>query len=225
MSRMTKPVLAAALAALFAGGALAQTPDAAIRQAQEDARKAQSEARDAQSRAHQARQHAERTRERVHRMVVQRLGDEGDRTEHLRNILQLRPNQEAALKTYVEALKPKPVVRRFDAETESRKTTTQRLAEMEQRIAEREAASRARIQATRAFYGQLDDKQKKAFDELPLMMGPDHFGPGPMRTIHFMHDTPHGDHGVFRGMPAEIMPPAPPAPPVPPAPPAPPAGV
>lgn len=134
----------------------------------------------------------------------------GDHEERLKNLLQLRPSQEPALKAFIEATKPKhDHVVRLDAASE-RKTTPERLAEMEQRLAEQQAQGRARIEATRAFYAQLDASQKKAFDELPLMMAPHGFGPMPVGPMMIRHDVP---------------PPMPPMPPMPPTPPAPPPGV
>jgi hypothetical protein len=226
MSRSLKPALgpavAAVLAALLAGGAAAaqaDSPEAAARQAQLDAQRAHQQGGEARMEARRARQQADQVRDHARRVVVQRLGEPGDRAEHLRNILQLRPNQEPALTAYLDAMKPKMEVRRLDAEADGRTTTPERLAAMEARIAEREAASRARIEATRRFYAQLDERQKKAFDELPLMMGPGPFGPMPMRAVRFLHDGPDG---AFRH---DLMPP-PPAPPAPPAPPPrPPGGV
>ncbi|WP_374472091.1 Spy/CpxP family protein refolding chaperone [Phenylobacterium sp.] len=216
MTRLTHSALAAALAALLAGGAAAAyaqtSPDEAVRQAQHDARKAERDGRVAAMEARRAGRQAERMRGRPAHPVIVRLDDDRDRSEHLRNILQLRPNQEAALNAYLEAMTPKTDhLVRFDREDgEARRTTPERLAEMEQRLAEREAQGRARIEATRRFYAQLDERQKKAFDELPLMMGPGHFGPGAMHIVH-------------RGAPLHApLPPPPPAPPRPPAPPSPP---
>jgi hypothetical protein len=49
-------------------------------------------------------------------------------------------------------------------------TTPERLDAMTRRIAEREGRAKARIDATRAFYGQLDATQKQAFDALPSLL-------------------------------------------------------
>jgi hypothetical protein len=133
-----------------------------------------------------------------------------DPAEHLRNALQLRPNQEAALQAYLAATRPSAphvmVFRSGDHEG-GPKSTPERLADMEKTLAEHDARMKAHIAAIRTFYNQLDPAQKKAFDE----MG---FGGGEIRMIQnvrFMHPMP--------GMPP--MPPMPhmPVPPVPPAPP------
>ena len=144
---------------------------------------------------------------RHERTIVIRRGDERpDRAEHLRAILQLKPGQEAALAAYLAAMHP-----RHDHEQMTRmhgegkpKSTPEKLARMEARMAEHDAAMKTRIAATRRFYDQLDPAQKRAFDELPLMMG----GPmGPMPMMHGMKIMHHP------------MPPAPPMPPEPPPPP------
>jgi hypothetical protein len=142
------------------------------------------------------------------RTIIIREG--GGRSEHLKALLQLRPEQEPALKAFLEATQPDRShdhMVRFDRGTDAR-TTSERLSEMESKMAEQQAAMRKRIDATRAFYNQLDDKQRKAFDAMPMLMmvGP---GMGPMMLpgpIPIVHRIP----------------PAPPIPPVPPVPPAPP---
>lgn len=77
-------------------------------------------------------------------------------------------------------------------------------------MVEQQAAMKKRIDATRAFYSQLDARQRKAFDAMPMMMmaGPN-FGPMMMPAVMpLAHRMP--------------LPPPRPAPPVPPAPPSPP---
>lgn len=125
----------------------------------------------------------------------------GDRAEHLRTMLQLRPDQDGALKAYLAAVADKgerEQIVRMDRRTDVTRTTPERLAEMEAKLATQQAAMRMRIDATKTFYGQLDASQKKVFDAMPMLMfaGP---GLGPML--------------LPVGMP---MPPEPPAPPRPP---------
>jgi hypothetical protein len=129
-----------------------------------------------------------------------------DPSEHLRNALQLRPNQEAALAAYVAALHPQHNVMFHTDDHEGPTTTLQRLAEMEKMLAEHEAQVRAHIAATRAFYNQLDAGQKKAFDE---MEGGGHMGM--MQQVHFVHAMPGMPH--MPGMPPMPVPPVPPTPP------------
>ena len=145
----------------------------------------------------------ERT-ERHERTVIIRRGDERpDQAEHLRAILQLKPAQEPALTAYLEAMRPKDDHdRMMKMGGEGRpKTTPEKLARMEARMNEHEAAMKTRIAATKRFYDQLDPAQRRAFDELPLMMG-GHMGPMPMM---------HGMKIMHHPMPP--MPPMPPAPP------------
>ena len=145
-------------------------------------------------------------RMREERRVVVRH-DGKDQAEHLRTMLQLKPSQEAALATYLAAVRPnhpEHIVEMSDRR--DAKTTPERLAEMDARLNEQTTEAHARIEATRKFYDQLEPSQRKVFDELPMrMMGP--MGPmmqgGPMKVMVRMD-----------GMPP--MPPAPPMPPVPP---------
>jgi hypothetical protein len=143
--------------------------------------------------------------ERHERAMIIRRGDERpDQAEHLRAILQLKPAQEPALTAYLAAMHPQGDHDRMaKMRGEGRpKTTPEKLARMEARMNEHQAAMKTRIAATKRFYDQLDPAQKRAFDELPLMMG----GPsGPMmRGMKIMHH-PHP--------PMPPMPPQPPAPP------------
>jgi protein CpxP len=143
--------------------------------------------------------------ERHERTVIIRRGDDGvNQAEHLRAILQLKPAQEPALTAYLEAMHPKGDHERMMkmGGEGMPKTTPEKLARMEARMNEHEAAMKTRIAATKRFYDQLDPAQKRAFDELPLMMG----GPtmpmmGGMKIMHH---------------PMAPMPPMPPAPPAPP---------
>ena len=125
-------------------------------------------------------------------------GGHRDMAEHLRNVLQLRPGQEAALTAYVAALHPQRNMMFRTDDHDGPKTTPERLADMEKMLAEHDAQVRAHIEATRAFYSQLDPAQKKAFDELGE-------GDGHMRMmqqIRFVHPMPPMPH-----------PPVPPTPP------------
>lgn len=123
------------------------------------------------------------------RVFVMRHG--GDRAERLATLLQIRPEQEPALKAYLEALKPhRDHLVKFQRAVERPESTPERLARMEARLAEQQAAGKARIDATRAFYDQLDMRQKKVFDEMPMMfMGPG-FGPTPIGPMPVMHQIP-----------------------------------
>ena len=124
--------------------------------------------------------------------------------EHLRNMLQLRPNQEAALQTYVAAMHPERHELSKADDPMAPRTTPERLALMQRHLEEHTAMMRGQIDATRRFYDQLDAGQKKAFDELHMSASM-----GPMHLVTFDH------------MPTPPMPPMPPmtphaAPPSPP---------
>ncbi|ODT89312.1 Spy/CpxP family protein refolding chaperone [Phenylobacterium sp. SCN 70-31] len=177
---------AGAAVALSAGHALArekaQDPHETIRQAAEDARAAAGESRDASKET--ARREVRVYRHGDRDVVVARGGE---RTERLRTLLQLRPDQEPALKAYAEAVGKgggREQMVRFDRGGDAR-TTPDRLSEMEARMAEQQAAMKSRIAATRTFYAQLDEKQRKVFDALPMLMfaGPG-FGPMLVPVAH-----------------------------------------
>jgi len=115
--------------------------------------------------------------------------------QHLRDVLQLRADQEGALKAYLAAAGP----RAWDQELPKRETvdaprkpptTTERL----DREAEFLDRAKARLDATRAFYAALSPSQKKAFDALGPMVD----GSGPMmRRVQF-----HRFEGAPGGAPA-----------------------
>jgi hypothetical protein len=134
-------------------------------------------------------------------LMIQRHGPERDPAEHMSALLQLRPNQQPALQAYLAALKPDhDHLMKMDGPGKP-KTTLERLTLMEQHMGEMQAAMRTRIEATRRFYDQLDPAQKRAFDEIPMLMIGGHMGMRPMPIMHHM-----------------TMPPHPPMPPMPPAP-------
>ena len=116
--------------------------------------------------------------------------------QHLRDVLQLRADQDGALKAYLDAVAPgdrgkdRPNREAVDAPRKPL-TTPERL----DREAEHLARAKARIDATRAFYAALSPSQKKAFDALGPMAG----GHGPMmRRVEFRHFK-----GGPGGMPGE----------------------
>lgn len=128
--------------------------------------------------------------ERQERMMIIRHGDDemgAGHADHLRAVLQLKPGQEGALTAYLGALHPQgdhEGMVRMHGEGKA-KSTPEKLARMEARMTEHEAAMKSKIAATMRFYDQLDPAQKRAFDELPLMLG----GPpmpmmGGMKIMH-----------------------------------------
>jgi Spy/CpxP family protein refolding chaperone len=98
--------------------------------------------------------------------------------QRLRDALQLRPEQEPALRALMAALQPPPGERdrmRQDRHDMGRLTTPERLDRMAQRMNEHAARFRQHADAIKRFYAQLTPAQQKAFDAMPMMgMG----GPG-----------------------------------------------
>jgi hypothetical protein len=92
--------------------------------------------------------------------------------QHLRDVLQLRADQDGALKAYLAAAGPKdwskdrPDRKQADGPPK-RLTTPERL----DRETEHLTRARARIDATRTFYAALSPSQKKAFDAIGPMGG------------------------------------------------------
>lgn len=117
--------------------------------------------------------------------------------QHLRDALQLRPDQEPALRALVAASQPPADERehgRKDGgwEADGAISTPQRLDRMEARMAEHAARFRTRAEAIKRFYAQLSPAQQKAFDAMP-MMG--------MHGRHGMHEHGMGGHGGMHGGP------------------------
>lgn len=103
------------------------------------------------------------------------------RAEHLRAALQLRPDQEGALKTYLDARKrPEGLRERGGSERMAQMTTPQRLDAARTRMTERMAQFDQRAAATKRFYAQLSPSQQKAFDAMAPRGGGrgDHGGRG-----------------------------------------------
>lgn len=218
-------LLAGAAFSLCTGASVAfaqSDPADAARQAREDAQSARADALAAQQDARAAREDARRERaERSEQREIRvyRGGDDGDRDvvvirggreDTLSDLLQLRPDQQPALKAYLEATRPDhdhgyDHMVRFNRGVDDRTTTLQRLDEMQAKAAEQRAEMDRKIAAIKRFYAQLDAPQKKAFDAMPMLMmvGPNI---GPMM--------------IPRPMPiAHRVPPVPPVPPIPPVPP------
>jgi len=109
--------------------------------------------------------------------MMGRQGDPAERAANLRDLLQLKPAQEPALLAYVQALGSARQSMRPGGDATWPQTTPERLARMQQMMAQHQSAMTAMMDATRRFYDQLDPAQKRAFDTMPMMMGP---GMGPM---------------------------------------------
>lgn len=101
--------------------------------------------------------------------------DPAKHAQHLRDVLQLRPDQGGALTAFLAATAPPTPAAHPHPDMPG--TTLQRLAMSETMMAEHVAMFKKRNDAIRAFYGQLTPSQQKAFDALHEGMGPMH-GPG-----------------------------------------------
>lgn len=99
-----------------------------------------------------------------------RSADPEKRAQRLRDVLQLRGDQDGALKAYVEATTPKIEVRKVvkdakdGAEAPTPPTTLERL----DRMTKAAEAMQKRAAATRAFYLALTPSQQKTFDVLGM---------------------------------------------------------
>lgn len=92
-----------------------------------------------------------------------------DRADRLRAMLQLRPDQEAALKAYMDAMAPREGARdewRRERQAAADMTTPQRIDRRRARMAEHQKRFEQRASATLRFYGQLSPAQQKAFDAM-----------------------------------------------------------
>jgi Spy/CpxP family protein refolding chaperone len=91
------------------------------------------------------------------------------RAEHLRAALQLRPEQDAALRAFIDAQRPPEGARermQDRRQADGPMTTPQRLDQMRQRMAQRQAQFERRADATLRFYAQLSPSQQRAFDAM-----------------------------------------------------------
>lgn len=103
-----------------------------------------------------------------------RHADPAKRAEHLRAVLQLRPDQEAALKAFVDSHQPPAGGREKHHERRGEMagmTTPQKLDAQKARMAEHQARFEQHAAATKRFYAQLSPAQQKAFDALHAMRG------------------------------------------------------
>ncbi|RAK59294.1 hypothetical protein DJ021_05490 [Phenylobacterium hankyongense] len=157
--KLTSMALAGALVFASAGASLAQPPAAPA----------------ADARGHAEGRHGQRPDPA---QMAER------RAQRLRDALQLRPDQEPALRALVaaSARPPGEHERRGGERGEARALTTpERLDRMQARLAEHDARFRQRAEATKRFYAQLSPTQQRAFDTL-------HEGRGE-----------HGGHGMRGG--------------------------
>lgn len=110
--------------------------------------------------------------------------------ERLHTVLQLTAAQENAWKTYQTQIKPKDKGERPDVAGLDKLNTVQRLDKLDALDKERDARQAERSKAIRTFYAQLNDAQKKVFDENAFPhphhggRGHDHGGPQHDKPFH-----------------------------------------
>jgi Spy/CpxP family protein refolding chaperone len=110
-------------------------------------------------------------------MMMRHHRDPEVRAQHLRDVLQLRPDQDGALKAYLTATEPKawgkdePDMKPAADGPPPRLTTPERLDREAEHLARATETFKARAAATRAFYAALSPSQQKAFDALGPMLG------------------------------------------------------
>lgn len=103
------------------------------------------------------------------------------RAQHLRDALQLRPDQEPALRALIEATTPqaRDMARGHGMRDADRSLATpERLDRMRAKLAERQARFDQHATAIKRFYAQLTPQQQRAFNALGPMMGGRHGKPG-----------------------------------------------
>lgn len=124
---------------------------------------------------------AEKMHERMAQRHAKHLGD-------LKTKLQLKADQTAAWNTFEQAMQaPVQTMKHPDHTAMQKLTTPERIEQMQAFKAERDAQMQKRLDATKTFYGSLNDEQKKTFDA---------------QTARFMNDRMdhprHGHHGMSR---------------------------
>jgi Spy/CpxP family protein refolding chaperone len=121
--------------------------------------------------------------------------------EHLRrlhDILNLTPDQDAALKTVADAMAPTAGGEHHEGDWKQAQslTTPERLDRMQARMVERQARFQRVADAIKRFYATLSPEQKRAFDALHEGMGGHGHGMKPwgMGGGPGMGDPGMGDH-------------------------------
>lgn len=138
------------------------------------------------------------------RVIIQRGGRDGGmrwegrrdpemRARHLRDVLQLRPDQEPALQAFLEASKPSMEHRKMEFKPgpdgkppapPEMMTTPERLDMQAKMMARHQAAFEKRAAAIKAFYAALSPSQQKAFDALHMVRMGGHRGHGMKMMRH-----------------------------------------
>jgi hypothetical protein len=99
------------------------------------------------------------------------------RQQRLHDLLQIRPEQETAFRTFVSSLEPlrprraRRGLRGDGAQEQPRAalTTPERLDRAQQRLAEAQQRLQKQAAVVKAFYAALSPEQRRVFDEFPAM--------------------------------------------------------
>jgi hypothetical protein len=95
--------------------------------------------------------------------------------QHLRDALQLRPDQEPALRALVDATRrPAGAMKHERGVRQAALPTPERLDRMRARLVERQARFDEHATAIKRFYAQLTPSQQRAFDAMGPMGGGRH---------------------------------------------------
>ena len=114
--------------------------------------------------------------------------------QHLRDALQLRPDQEPALRALIADMQPpagEMEKMRGAHEAMAKLSTPERLDRMQAMMAEHQARFTQHADAIKSFYAQLSPAQQKAFDAMP-MMGHEMMGGHGMHEHGMKHDAMPG---------------------------------
>ena len=133
--------------------------------------------------------------------------DPAAHAQHLRDILQLRPDQEPALQAFLTSMQPpEKLPEHMDPEAMEKMTTPERLDWMSARMSEHQAMFQAHADAIKKFYSALNPAQRKAFEAAHAGHGGRGGEGGEGRMVMRFRHEGHGP-----------MPPHAPEPPTPPA--------
>lgn len=118
------------------------------------------------------------------------MDNPAEMADRLHDLLQLRPDQEPALQTFIAAMRP-PERPEPPPEHDGKATTLERLNGMIARMEAHLAMAKQRAEATKRFYAALTPAQQRAFDAAHLDRPPHgHHGPMPGEGPHRPGDMP-----------------------------------
>ena len=92
------------------------------------------------------------------------------RLAELKKTLAITPAQEPAWTSFTQAMQPRSDFARLDRQAMDTLTTPERIDRMRAQRAQRNASMDARLDATKAFYTQLEPAQQQSFDRAATRM-------------------------------------------------------